>query len=240
MGLRLFVFHGGPAPRRVVVYLKERNLPDIEIVPCTMSAPQAPVEAPGKPSGAVPLLHDPDTGFTLRESLAVTMYLEDLAIQQGAEPMDGSQGGRVGRARVNEMLGLIETVAVGVEFAPVFGCRVFSSVVDDQQSAGGVRFLLKLVHQNLDRIEEYAAPIEDDSQPWLVDLGQETRQVSIADCFLFGILQYAKHMFGWDLVASHPRLEKLYDVFEKRQSADVPEGCWPEQLTAFTKDWIEY
>lgn len=177
MGLRLFVFHGGPAPRRVVVYLKERNLPDVEVVSCTMSAPQAPVEAPGKPSGAVPLLHDPGTGFTLHESLAVTMYLEDLAIQQGGEPMDGSQGGPAGRAKIIEMLGLIETVAVGVEFAPVFGCKIFAPVVEGQQSAGGVRFLLKLVHQNLDRIEQYAAPIRNTSQPWLVDVGQETRSV---------------------------------------------------------------
>ncbi len=240
MGLKLFVFHGGPAPRRVVVYLHERNLPNVEIVPCTMSAPQAPAEAVGKPSGAVPLLHDPDSDFTLHESLAVTNYLEELAIQQGAEPMDGRQGGFAGRAKVNEMLGLIETVAVGVEFAPVFGYKIFSQVVDNQQSAGGVRFLLKLVHQNLDRIEEYAAPVKDDSQPWLVDIGQASRQVSIADCFLFGILQYARHMFGWDLTASHPRLQKHYHVFEKRESAAVPEGCWLEQLTAMTKDFIEY
>ena len=91
--------------------------------------------------------------------------------------MDGGQGGPAGRARVNEMLGLIETVVVGVELAPAFGCKLFSPLVDDQQSAGGVRFLLKLVHLNLNRIEEYAAPVNDDSQPWLVDAGQESRQV---------------------------------------------------------------
>ena len=212
----------------------------MEVVPCTMAAPQAPVEGPGKPPGSVPLLHDPDSGFTLFESLAVMYHLEEVAVQEGAEPMDGSQGGPVGRSKVKEMLGLIENVAIAVEYSPVFGCKVFAPVVENQQSASGVRFLLKLVHKNLDRIEEYAAPIKDDSQPWLVEVDENTRRVSMADTSLFGILQYAKYMFGWDLVASHPRLQKFFDAFEMRKSAEVPEGCWPDQLTALTKQWIEY
>lgn len=243
--LKLYVFHGGPAPRRVVVYLAERSFTQdlVEIVPCTISAPGAPAEAPGKPAGSVPLLHDESTGFVLRESLAIMEYLEDLAEAQGMPTMRGSTP--EARAKTRQMMGLIDAVTTDVEYAPVFGCKLFAPVVGGEsgQSAAAVRWLLSHAHQNLSRIAEYAPPGE--GIPWLVEFepnggeGQEAR-VTVADCAFFAILQYARNMFGWDLTERYPRLKLFYDAFERRASAAIPDGAWPAQLTDLTKEWIDY
>jgi glutathione S-transferase len=236
MTLKLFVFHGGPAPRRTVVYLKERNFEEdfIEIISCTMAAPGAPAEAPGKPTGSVPLLHDPETGFLLRESLAIMDYLEDLAEERGLPTMRGCTP--AARAKTKEMMGLIDAVTTCIEYAPVFGCKLFAPVVGGEQSAATVRWLLGHAHQNLERIAEYAPG----GTPWLVTFDGEETRVTMADCALFVVLQYAENMFGWDLAEKYPRLRQFYDAFKWRTSAAVPEGTWSAQLTDLTKEWITY
>jgi len=244
--LKLYVFHGGPAPRRTVIYLAERDFDaaqnPIEIIPCTISAPGAPAETLGKPPGSVPVLHDESTGFVLRESLAIIEYLEDMADEQGLPTMRGATA--QARAKTRQMLGLIDAVTTDAEYAPVFGCKLFAPVVGgaEGQSPAAVRWLLGRIHQNLGRIVEYAG----DRTPWLVDFEGEAAQegqeasVTVADCALFAVLQYARHMFGWDLTERHPRLQRFYDAFEGRKSAVVPGGTWPAELTDLTKDWIDY
>ncbi|KAK5043575.1 hypothetical protein LTR84_011382 [Exophiala bonariae] len=238
MNLKLFVFNGGPAPRRVVIYLVERNFNEdasVELIQCTIAAPGAPALAPGKPPGSVPLLHHPATGFTLRESLAIIDYLEDMAEVQGLWTMRGRTP--KDRAKTKEMLGLIDAVTTDVEYAPAFGCRLFAPVVGGEQSPAAVRWLLSRANQSLERIAEYAA----EGTPWLLRFEREEEaQVTVADCALFAILQYAENMFGWDLTEDHPRLKTFYGAFKLRQSASIPEGTWPTQLTDMTKDWIEY
>lgn len=244
MTLKLFVFHGGPAPRRTVLYVHERRFPEgfVEIIPCTIDAPAAPAKAPRKPPGSVPLLHDPETGFVLRESLAILDYLEDLAeAPQGPLQLRPTMRGATAqdRAKTKEMLGLIDAVTVDVEYAPTFGCKLFAPTVGGEQSAAAVRWLLRHAHQNLARIAEYAA--EGGTTPWLVKFdGEDEARITLADCALFAILQYAEHMFGWDLTEKYPRLRLFYDAFKERESAAIPEGTWPAQLTDLTKDWIEY
>lgn len=238
MNLKLFVFHGGPAPRRVVIYLQERRFSDgnsIEVIPCTIAAPGAPAQGPGKPPGSVPLLHDPATGFVLRESLAIIDFLEDMAEAQDLATMRGRTP--EDRAKTKEMLGLIDAVTTDVEYAPAFGCRLFAPVVEGEQSPAAVRWLLSHAHQNLERIAEYAA----EGTPWLLRFaGEEEARVTVADCALFAILQYAENMSGWDLTERYPRLKEFCAAFKGRQSAVIPEGTWPAQLTDLTKDWIEY
>jgi glutathione S-transferase len=237
MSHKLWVYHGGASPRRVVVSLAERELPPdfITIIPTTMSGPGAPAEALGKPPGAVPLLALP-TGELIHESLAIITYLEDLAVNL-SPPLPSMFGcTTLERAKVNEMLGLIETVTLSIELAAVNGCVLFAPQIEEQQSAAMVRWLMKFVHKNLARIEEYAGP----EGPWLVSQGGQGEKVTVADCVLFATLQYALELFGLDFWGKHDRLRRFYEAFGKRSSAVVPEGTWPSQITAMTKRWIEY
>ena len=243
MSYKLYNFHGGPASRRVDIFLQERSLPKdlVQVITCTIKTPDAPAEAPGKPSGSVPILQDTSSGFVLHESLAVMEYLDKLAVDRGSDTKYGST--TLERAKINEMMGLTETLVYLLKYLPCFGCKLFVSVVEGDQSPGGVRFMLKKLHTTLARTVKCAAPLpsEDGSAPWLMEAhrGGE-RTLTVADCSLFGILQYARHMFGWDLTADYPRLAEFYSAFEKRESAAIPEGTWPPAMTELTKAWIEY
>ena len=237
MALKLWVFHGGAAPRRVVIYLAERGFTsdDVEIIPATIAAPGAPAEAPGKPQGAVPLLALGD-GKYVHESLAIIEYLEDLTDSRGLPTMRGRTPEE--RARVREMLGLAEQMTLAIELAAVHGSIIFASEIENQQSAASVRYLLRHCHKNLSRIEEYASP----GGPFLVSFDDQHAgpQVTIVDCVVFATLQYAVELFGVDLTEHHRRLRQFYDAFKMRPSAVIPEGTWHPQLTSMTKKWIEY
>lgn len=123
------------------------------------------------------------------------------------------------------MMGLVETLLYTMKYLPYFGGKLFATVVEGDQSAGSVRFLLKQLHKTLNKIVEYVPPEpgRDGDGPWLVDCGNENevRRLTVADCSLFGILQYARYMFGWGLTAGYPRLARFYDAFERRESAAV-------------------
>ena len=237
MSSKVWVFHGGASPRRVVVYLGERGFADnvVDILPATISGPGAPAEAPGKPPGSVPLLALPN-GQCIHESIAIIEYFEDLADVQGLRTMRGRTPQE--RARVRDMLGLTEQLTIGVELAAVHGCTVFSSEIEGQQSAPSVRWLLRYCDKQLSRISEYASS----EGPFLVKLADESteRSVTVADCVLFATLQYARELFGLDFSKAHPRIGLFYDAFEGRASAAIPDGAWPAQLTTRTKKWIEY
>ncbi|CAM1503209.1 Fc.00g079850.m01.CDS01 [Cosmosporella sp. VM-42] len=239
MSHQLWVFNGGAAPRRVVIYSVERNFPEglIDIIPATISGPGAPAIAPGKPSGAVPLLALP-SGELIGESLSIIEYLEDIAESRGMPPLRGNTA--IERAKVRTLLGIIETVTLSVEIAAVNGSVAFASLVEDQQSAGLERWLLAFIHKNLKQIAEIADP----KGPFLIrkkDTNSEMRtEVTTADCALFAILQYASSLWGLNLVEEHRRLGLFYDAFKARPSATVPENTWPSEMTAVTKQFIQY
>jgi glutathione S-transferase len=235
MSHKLWVFDGGAAPRRVVIYSVERTFPRgfIEILPTTMAGPGAPAIAPGKPPGPVPLLSLP-SGELITESLSIIEYLEDIAESQCMPSLRGSTP--VERAKVRTLLGLIETVTLSVEFAAVNGSVAFAPLVERQQSAGVERWLLAFIHKNLERIEDIADP----QGPFLVKPKDGNGDVTTADCALFATLQYASELWGLNLVKKHPRLKLFYDAFGKRPSAAVPENTWPREMTMMTRKFIEF
>jgi hypothetical protein len=83
MTLKFWVFHGGPASRRVVIYLAERGVPseDFEVTPAPIAAPGAPTDAPGKRAGSVSLFALED-GTYVSDSLAIIEYF-DLTESRG-------------------------------------------------------------------------------------------------------------------------------------------------------------
>lgn len=232
MSHKLWVFHGGAAPRRIVIYLAERHFPStfINTISTTISGPGEPALAPGKPPGPVPLLQLP-SGELISESLSILEYFEDVASSQNMPSMRGDTV--IERAKVRTLLGLIETVTLSVEIAAVNGSVAFSSLVEGQQSAGIERWLLAFIHKNLERISQLAA---QGVGPLLGGI-----DVTTADCALFATLQYAEELWGLDLVREkHPRLKMFYEAFAKRASSVVPENTWPKEMTEFTRQFITY
>ena len=235
MSHKLWIFQGGAAPRRVVIYNIERKFPQdfIEIVPTTIAGPGAPAVAPGKPPGPVPMLALP-SGELVTDSLSILEYLEDFAESLNLPSMRGSTP--IERAKVRSLLGLIETVTLSIELAAVNGSVVFRALVEGQQSAGVERWLNPFVHKSLGRIEDIA----NLQSPYLVKLAGDDTEVTTADCALFATLQYASELWGLNLIEEHPRLKSFYDAFAQRRNAPVPENTWPQEMTAMTRKFIDY
>jgi glutathione S-transferase len=234
MSHKVWVFNGGAAPQRVVIYSVDRNFPTgfIETIPTTMAGPCASAIAPGKPPGPVPLLDLP-SGELVTESLSIIEYLEDIAESQGMPSLRGSTP--MERAKVRTLLGLIETVTLSVEIATVNGSVAFAPLVEGQQSAVMEHWLLAFIHKNLGRIEDIADP----QGPFLLKPKGGNVEVTTADCALFATLQYASESWELNLMKEHPRLKPFYGAFGKRPSAAVPENTWPREMT-MTRKFIEF
>ncbi|KAK7432984.1 hypothetical protein QQZ08_000455 [Neonectria magnoliae] len=219
MSHKLWVFNGGAAPRRVVIYSVERNFPKgfLDIIPATIAGPGAPAVAPGKPEGPVPLLALPSRGL-ISESLSIIEYLEDVAESQGLSSLRGST--ILDRAKVRTLLGMIETITLSVEIAAVNGSVALAPLVENQQSAGLERWLLTFIHKTLRQIADTADP----DGPFLVRTEKDATEVSTTECALFAVLPYASGLWGLNLGIEHPRLQLFYSTFESRPSAAVPEG----------------
>jgi glutathione S-transferase len=154
MVLNLLVFHGGPAPQRVVIYLAGRGVTsdNVETIPATISAA---AEAPGKPPGSVPLLR-PEDRHRIHELLANIEYFEDLAESRGLSTMRSRTPEE--RARVRELLGLAEEMTLALHIATIHGCVIFASQIENQQSAATVRYMLRHCHKKLSKIEVFVSP----------------------------------------------------------------------------------
>lgn len=157
MALNLLVFHGGPAPQRVVIYLAERGITsdNVETIPATISVPGAAAEAPGKPPGSFPLLRLEDR-HRIHELLANIEYFEDLAESRSLPTMRSRTPAE--RARVRELLSFAEETTLALHIATIHGCVIFASQIENQQSAATVRSMLRHCHKKLSKIEEFVSP----------------------------------------------------------------------------------
>jgi len=93
---------------------------------------------------------------------------------------------------------------------------------------------LKLCNKCLKQIEGY---YERGQKIDIVDGGK----VMMDDCVLFSLLQFAKELYGTDLLAGEelPMLRTFYEAFEKRESARIGEGFYPEGIKALSRQCIE-
>src|SRR6478752_7223572 len=78
--LELFSLSWGMYPRRVLIYLAEKNLlksPLIKVTEVTVSPNSNSLTAPGKPKGTAPILRLPHGKF-IKQSIAILEYFEDI------------------------------------------------------------------------------------------------------------------------------------------------------------------
>jgi glutathione S-transferase len=113
MKSELFVLSWGVYPRRILLYLSEKQFPSslITITPCTIST-QGALEAPGKPAGTVPILSLED-GSHIRQSVAILYHLEELYDSELGQSHHGDSHSFIGntpleRAVTREILALAD------------------------------------------------------------------------------------------------------------------------------------
>lgn len=246
MAIELFVLTWGVYPRRVIIYLAEKGLlgsPEIKITPVTTSA--TTMTAPGKPPGSVPIL-SLGGGRYIKQSIAILEYVEDVCDAACAGQQDqntatmfgrnvyGSMRGKTPekRARVREMVGIADEAMTHFSVACRKGTAMF--VARETQNAAASAIAMELCMKSLKLLETY---YQDDHR-FDDEILERVSEVTIADCVLFSLLQFAKEFYGRDLAASLPHLKQFYLVFEDRESARIGEDFYPSELKPLARHWI--
>ena len=243
--LELFVLPWGLYPRRILLYLAQRNLlssPIIKITPVAVSQ-EGQLTAPGKPAGSVPILRLPDGTF-IKQSIAILEYLEDACSApdptqewQGTLARQAKKGSMRAqsheeRARTREMLSLADEATSQFGLACHKGSKLF--VPMEETNATAARLILEYCKKNLKNLEEnfgyeFAGCFEADGS------------VTIAHCVLYSTLSFAKELYGVDLL-EEPKLAKLgsfYEAFKETDDARLEEGFYPEMIKELACQWLQ-
>ncbi|KAK9782329.1 hypothetical protein SCARD494_13637 [Seiridium cardinale] len=212
----LYVLSWGLYPRRITIYLKEKNIFDqinIIDVPVTSSGVG---DVPGKPKGTVPILeHAP--GRYIRQSCAILEYLEEIFPQ--APIMRGSTP--EARARTHELLDLSNEACSLLSFHVHNGSAAFAGLETQSPEAAG---------QAMERVHVLLAQIEDLADPDGPYLANKEDHPGLADVVLLATVQFAREIYGIDLSKDHKRIARMVGAFEKRESAK-----WDEAPIEFVK-----
>ncbi|KAG9256504.1 uncharacterized protein F5Z01DRAFT_634088 [Emericellopsis atlantica] len=240
----LYTLTWGVYPRRVLIYLAEKGLshsPHIDVVPCDISETGTLI-AEGKPPGTVPILSLPDGSF-IKQSVAIIDYFEDICAQPDpAQPwqkeLADSANRRTNmrgttaeeRARHRDMVILADEVTSLFGFACHKGTALFVTL--ETTNALTAKLALELCTKNLRLLDRYYAEGAEKE-------GAE-RSVMVVDCVLFSTLHFARNMYNLDLLddAELSHLRSFYLDFGKRDSVQVGEHFYPDELRKLASQWL--
>jgi len=256
MGFELYINPGALFSRRVLIYLAEKQLRDAHFIKITSATTTVTLKttAPGKPPGSLPILAL-GNGTFIKQSITIIEYLEDLCDGvQSSPPYNPSSNrelleeqpelfaaakktmrGRTAeeKARTREVLGLVDEATTHFSFACHHGSAMFSLM--EKQSPATSKITMTLCRKTMTLIEDYCK----DDHRFKVQ-GQEIQHgATTADCVLFALLQFAEIMYGIDLVQGLPVLQRFKAWFETRESAQVDEMLYDENLRKIASHWIE-
>lgn len=219
--MKLYEISWGIYPRRVGVYLGEKQIPGLVRidVPVAQNSP-SPILGDLTPTGTVPAL-DTGDGQVIGSSIAILEYLEERY------PSPNLLGNTPGaRAKTREAVAIIDeaTVQMGIwvrNISPVFAGRVPQNAQAGKVAAG-------IYHRQVRLLEKFAATA---GGPFLA--GQS---VTIADCIGFATLQFAREFYGIPLPDDCPTLQSWYDRFSTRPGVAIP--AYPPPLLAMARDLL--
>ncbi|XXH05662.1 hypothetical protein Hte_012097 [Hypoxylon texense] len=240
--LELFVLTWGVYPRRVLIYLHEKGLLNsdlIKITPVTIS-PDIEMVAPGKPKGTVPILALPDGTF-IKQSVAIIEYLEDICDDPredwqkeiAATAKSSSMRGDTARERATtrEVLALADEATMAFGFACHKGSKLFAAreTIDPAVSS----MVMEWAKRSLKLLEAYYEGRFEEAY--------SAQEVTMADCVLFSLLQFAKELYGRHLVVEEiglPNLNRFYDAFMQRESTKIAEDFYPKGIKDLACVWL--
>lgn len=225
MVFKIYQFDWGLYPRRVILYLREKGIPEneVELLPIGIEkvGEAFPMSAPGMPVGSVPCL-DLGDGKFIRQSVAILYYLES---QYGSRKPNMIGETDEEQAFVRDLLSYIDEACLCFGLACQHGSRQFESMEGTSESA--MRFLLDRCDANLRYLSERCNP----DTTYLTD----NHRVTVADCCAFSTMQFALEVYGFNLFSKYPRLERFYKAFSQRSSA-TKLNC-PPMISEVASQW---
>ncbi|KAF4456876.1 hypothetical protein F53441_1087 [Fusarium austroafricanum] len=234
----LYVYPWMPFPRRVIIYLREKNIPASLVTIVPVSDPQlgdaAPKTFPPRPLGSLPILAIPGSdskSYTyIRQSLAIMNYLDELC-DAGEHDFPKSECSMRGddalsRARVTELMCLADELTIA--WNPV---RTFGTGAGTMSLPEASKEMIRWLQRTLTTIESW---FQDRDFSDLREGG--TRGPNMAEIVLYQFLEFTKDCYGKDMTkgstqkgldvygrkeASNefPKLAEFYEAFRTRKSA---------------------
>lgn len=213
--MKLYELEWGLYPRRVSIYLAEKEITEIERVTFdALVAWPASELARLSPTGTVPIL-ETETGTLIRSSVAILEYLEE---RFPSPDMLGKTP--EARALTRELVSVVD------EAATQFGiwCRKASPLFAgrEKQNREAATFAADAYTARLRVLD---AMMRETGGPFLAGT-----QVTIADCVTMATLQFAEHVYGVPVPSGCSALEQWFAAFALRRSAALPN--YPEPLIA--------
>lgn len=210
--MKLYAVDWSFYPRRVLVYLAEKGITDLDPVHVDLwkGENREPAFLALNPAGTVPVL-EVRPGVVVRQSTSIIEYLEES--YPGPNMIGDTPEARAATRdfvyMINECYGyFLHHVA---HSRPIFAKRM------DQKADAAAAFYAP--HRRL--IEQIEQVIGDGEF-----LGGD--RPTIADCMMFAAVQTSHRLYGEPLPRDLPKLTGFYSRFEQRPSAAVPE--YPEGL----------
>ena len=208
--MKLYEFEWGIYPRRVLVYLAEKGITDLDRVSVDLMNGEnrqlAFLEL--NPAGKVPVLDVRSEGV-IRQSTSIIEYLEE---KYPSPDMIGDTP--EARAATRDLIYMINECYIYLTHYFGHSSPAFASSID--QKADAATAFHEQYLQVIGQIEQ----VISDGEFLCGD------QPTIADCMLFASAQFANQLYGEPLPRDHPKLSKFYSRFEQRPSAAVP--AYPE------------
>lgn len=209
----LYSYPATPNTRRIAIYLKEKGLavPYEEVlIDLAKGEQQEPEFLKINPLGKVPVLKT-DDGVLINQSLSIVEYLEEL------NPEPSMFGGSPGeRASVKAVERFIDAEVMGTmgimaqQRMPLYVERYGSSqdVID---------YARRRQQLALDYLDQYIGENEFFAG----------KQVTIADCTMFAIYEFA-FLVKAPLTENHPNLLRWHQAFSQRSSVQLDSGASQE------------
>lgn len=205
--MNLYNFSWGPYPRRITIYLAEKNITDLKVI--EVEFPHRPELWPEgflmklNPGHSLPVL-DLGDGKSIGQSVAILEYLEERY------PVPNMLGGSPeGRAATRAMVAVLD------EATSFFGiwARQGSALNTDRHAAsveaatiGAERFASKL------RVVE--AMMEGEFLT--------SDSVTVADCVGMALLEFTSGFYGVSIPTNCPKLANWFNRFSRRPSVKPP------------------
>lgn len=210
--MKLYLFDWGMYPRRVLVYLAEKGITDIEqvLLDPMLGETREAAHLARNPSGTVPVLETDDGAF-IRQSVAILEYLEETV--PGPDMIGGTP---TERARTRDMLSMSSELYTYLTRYWAHASPAMAQRFDQKADAAAAAYAD--YEEALRGIERVVA----DGEFLCGD------RVTIADCAMFGTAQFADRLYREPITDATPRLKAWYDRFALRPSAAVP--AYPAML----------
>ncbi len=204
--MKLYDLPWGPWTRRVTIYIKEKGISDIEIVPLDYGDQRDPDMVKKNPLSFLPTM-ELDDGQCLFDSMAIIEYLEELYPSPDFLGKDAIERQRT-RCYVhlcNEFFN--RCMPYYANSLPQFSRAV-------EQSPETALWIKPFLDRSLVGLETLA----DEDGPFLMG-----ESISIADCALYPMVHHnAENFDDHFLTDEHPKLKRWADMFSKRDSAPCP------------------